>query len=49
MYLQLYGELYHGAMLIGWLVFHLGTFITPLLGLTYNVFRQSYDPSDLTH
>ena len=24
-------------------------FITPLLGWTYNVFRPSYDPSDLTH
>ena len=26
-----------------------GSFITPLLGWTYNVFRPSYDPSDLTH
>ena len=26
-----------------------GLFITPLLGWTYNVFRPSYDPSDLTH
>ena len=26
-----------------------GFFITPLLGWTYNVFRPSYDPSDLTH
>ena len=24
-------------------------FITPLLGWTYNVFRPSYDPSDITH
>ena len=49
MYLQLYAELYYCTMLIGWLVFHLGSFITPLLGWTYNVFRPSYDPSDLTH
>ena len=49
MYLQLYAELYHCTMLIGWLVFHLGFFITPLLGWTYNVFRPSYDPSNLTH
>ena len=33
----------------GWLVFHLGSFIAPLLGWTYNVFRPSYDPSNLTH
>ena len=26
-----------------------GFFITSLLGWTYNVFRPSYDPSDLTH
>ena len=26
-----------------------GLFITPLLGWTYNVFRPSYDPSNLTH
>ena len=32
MYLQLYVELYYGIMLIGRLVFHLGTFITSLLG-----------------
>ena len=49
MYLQLYAELYHCTMLIGWLVFHLGFFITPRMGWTYNVFRPSYDPSDLTH
>ena len=49
MYLQLYAELYHCTMLIGWLVLHLGSFITPLMGWTYNVFRPSYDPSDLTH
>ena len=49
MYSQLYAELYYGIMLIGWLVFRLGTFITPFLGLTYNVFGPSYDPSDLTH
>ena len=49
MYLQLYVELYYGIMLIGWLVFHLGTFITPLMGWTYNVFRPSYNPSDLKH
>ena len=45
----LYAELYYGTMLIGWLVFHLGSFITPLLGWTYNVFRPSYNPSDLIH
>ena len=49
MYLQLCAELYHCTMLIGWLVFHFGFFITPLLAWTYNVFRPSYDPSDLTH
>ena len=49
MYLQLCAELYYCTMLIGWLVFHLGSCITPLLGWTYNVFRPSYDPSDLTH
>ena len=49
MYLQLYAELYYCTMVIGWLVFHLGSFITPLLGWTYNVFRTSYDPSDLTY
>ena len=49
MYLQLYAELYYCTMLIGWLVFHLGSFVTPLLGWTYNVFRASYDPSDPTH
>jgi len=49
MYLQLCAELYHCTMLIGWLVFHLGFFITPLLGWTYNVFRPSCDPSNLTH
>ena len=49
MYLQLYAELYYCTMLIGWMVFHLGSFITSLLGWTYNVFRPSYDPSDLTH
>ena len=27
----------------------IGFFITPLLGWTYNVFRPSYDPSNLTH
>ena len=47
MYLQLCAELYHCTMLIGWLVFHFRSFITPLLGYTYNVFRPSYDPSDL--
>ena len=26
-----------------------GSFITPLLGWTYNVFQPLYDPSDLTH
>ena len=49
MYLQLYAKLYYCTMLIGWLVFHLGTFITSLLGWTYNVFRPSYKPSDLIH
>ena len=49
MYVQLYAELYYGVMLIGWMVFHLGTFITSLLGWTYNVFRPLYYPSDLTH
>ena len=49
MYLQLCVELYHCTMLIGWLVFHLGFFITPLLGWAYNVFWPSYDPYDLTH
>ena len=34
MYSQLYAELYYGIMLIGWLVFHLVTFITSLLGWT---------------
>ena len=48
-YMQLCAELYHCTMLIGWLVFHLGSFITPLLGWTCNVVRPSYDPSDLTH
>ena len=42
-------KLYHCTTLIGWLVFHLGSFITPLLGWTYNVFWPLYDPSDLTH
>ena len=28
---RLYAELYYGIMLIGWLVFHLGTFITSLM------------------
>ena len=42
-------KLYHCVMLIGWLVFHLGSFITPLLGWNYNVFRPSYGPFDLTH
>ena len=46
---RLYAEIYHGIMLIGWLVFHLGTFITSFLGWTYNVFRPSYNPSDLIH
>ena len=49
MYSQLYAELYYWIMLIGWLVFHLGTFITSFLGWTYNVFRPSYIPSDLMH
>ena len=49
MYLQLYVELYYCTMMIGWLVFHLGSFITPLLGWPYNVFQSSYDRSDLTH
>ena len=49
MYLQLYAKLYYGIMLIGWLVFHLGTFITSLLGWTYNVFRPSYNPSNIIH
>ena len=31
-YLQLCADLYYCNMLIGWLVFHLGSFITPLLG-----------------
>ena len=48
-YLQLYAELYHCTILIGWLVFHLGSFITPLLGWTCNVFRPSHNPSDLIH
>ena len=47
--LYVFAELYHCTMLIVWLVFHLGSFITPLLGWTYNVFRPSYDPFDLTH
>ena len=42
-------KLYHCTMLIGRLVFHLGSFITPLLGWTYNVFQPLYDPSHLTH
>ena len=42
-------ELYHCTMIIGWLVFHLGSFITPLLGWTYNLFLPSYDSFDLTH
>ena len=46
MYLQLYAELYYCTMLIGWLVFHLGTFITPLLGWTYNLFFPSTDNSE---
>ena len=49
MYLQLCAELYHCTMLIGWPVFHMGSFITPLLGWTYNAFQPSYDPSNLTH
>ena len=49
MYLQLCAELYYCTILIGWLVFHLGSFITPLLGWTYNVFWPLYDPYDLTH
>ena len=49
MYLQLCKEFYYCTMLIGWLVFHLGSFITPLLGWNYNVFWPSNDPSDLTH
>ena len=49
MYLQLYAELYYCTMMIGWLVFHLGTFITSFMGCTYNVFRPSYNPSDLIH
>ena len=49
MYLQLCAELYHCTMLIRWPVFHLGFFITPLLGWTYKVFWPSYDPFDLTH
>ena len=49
MYLQLYAKLYYCTMLIGWLVFHLRSFITPLLGWTYNVFRPSYNPYDLIH
>ena len=48
MYLQFCAELYHCTMLIGWLVFHFGFFIIPLLGWTYNVFGPSYDPFDLT-
>ena len=48
MYLQLYAHLYDCTMSIGWLVFHLGSFITPLLGWTYNVFQPLYDPYDLT-
>ena len=42
-------ELYHSTILIGWLVFHLGFFNTPLVGWTYNVFWPLYDPSDFTH
>ena len=49
MYLQLCAELYYCTMLIRWLVFHLGSFITLLLGWTYNVFWPSYGPYDLTH
>ena len=49
MYLQLCVDLYYCTMLIGWLVFHLGSFITPLLGWIYNVFQLLYNPSDLTH
>ena len=49
MYLQLYAKLYYCTMLIGWLVFHLGTFITSFLGWNYNVFRPSHNPSDLIH
>ena len=49
MYVQLYAELYYGIMLIGWLVFHLGTFITSFMGWTYNVFWPSYNPFDLIH
>ena len=49
MHLQLFAELYYCTMLIGWLVFHLGSSITPLLGWNYNVFRPSYDPFHLTY
>ena len=49
MYVQLCTELCHCTMLIGWLVFHLGSFITPFLGWTYNVFQPSHDSYDLTH
>ena len=44
MYLQLYAELYYGIMLIGWLVFHLGTFITSLLGWTLMYFGHRITP-----
>ena len=47
--LYVFAELYYCTLLIGCLVFHLGPFITPFLGWTYNIFRPSYDPSDLTH
>ena len=44
MYLQSCEEFgYYIILLDGWF------FITPLLGWNYNVFRPSYDPSDLTH
>ena len=49
LYSQLCVELYHCTILIGCMVFHLASFITPLLGWNYNVFQPSYDPSDLTH
>ena len=47
MYLQSYAKIF---VLYCWMV---GSstwfFVTPVLGWTYNVFRPSYHPSDLTH
>ena len=49
MYLRLYAELYHCTILIGWLVFHWVLHHSTSGMDLYNVFRPSYDPSDLTH